>query len=179
VFYGRTGRREKAVKHLEAVAKCDPNDANGAITLAWMHYLDGRMEEAAEQCARADRIDPSNVMNRKVWGLVLLKQRRWSEAEKQFRRAVEVAPTEGEYNRGLSEALRHQGRAEEAVRFARRALRWTEEPTAEILLTLGEAYAAAGRESDARTTLEQALSIAERSNSDLAPTIRARLEALP
>jgi hypothetical protein len=79
-------------------------------------------------------------------------------------------------SRGLSEALRHQGQADEAVRHARRAVRWTDAADAEMLLTLARAYAAAGRPADARRTLRDALRAAERDRPDLVPAIQADLD---
>ena len=65
------------------------------------------------------------------------------------------------------------------MRFARRAVRFSDSHNAEALLTLGEAYDAAGRTPDARRTLELALAIAERGNaSSLALAIRRRLDQL-
>ncbi|HZT83169.1 MAG TPA: tetratricopeptide repeat protein [Gemmataceae bacterium] len=94
-----------------------------------------------------------------------------TEAGKHFRQVLASDPTHGGANRGLSEALRHQGQAKEAVRFGRRAVRWSNPPSAEALLTLAEAYVAAKRLPDARKTLEQALDAAAVDNPPLAAVI--------
>jgi tetratricopeptide (TPR) repeat protein len=173
--YAVTGQRAEAIPHLQAVARCDPNNSSGLTRLAWMAHLEGRPDEAATLCAQADRIEPWHLGNHHVWGMALSKLGRWADAEKQFRDTLAINPTDGGANQGLSEALRHQGQAKEAVRFARRAVRWSDSRNAEVLLTLAEAYAAAKREPDARRTLEQALAVAETNNPPLAQAIRKRL----
>lgn len=177
--YAVTGQREEAVAHLQSVAKFNSTDAHGAIGLAWMAYLDGRLGEAAAHCATAQGIDPTNPAIPHIWGMVLAKQDRWADAEKQFRKTLLTNPADAQSNRLLSESLRRQGQATEAIRFARRAARWGEPQNIDILLTLADAYAAASRTEEARTTLGQALTIAERTNLALVPAIHDRLRALP
>jgi tetratricopeptide (TPR) repeat protein len=177
-IYSGLGNRKEAVEHLQAVARCEPTDPYGLIRLAEMTRREGRADEAAALCAKANEVDPASQLNRNLWGLVLLDQRRWADAEKQFRRVLLGDPTHWESNRGLSEALRQQGQAAEAVRFARRADHWSEGQNPEVLVTLGDAYAAAGRSTDARSAFDRALSAAGRVRPDLAATIRERLRNL-
>jgi tetratricopeptide (TPR) repeat protein len=176
--YASLGNHDKAVSHLEAVAIHDPDDASGLTFLARMEYIDGRPEKAVTLSARADAIDPANATIHYQWGLALLKLQRWGEAGAHFTSALAVQPRHAGASRGLSEALRAQGQAAEAVRHARRAVRWTEWQNAEMLLTLARAYSAAKRPDDARRTLEDALRTAERSNPALVPVIRAEFESL-
>ena len=107
-----------------------------------------------------------------------MRKERWADAEKQFRKSLLVNPAHPGCNRGLSESLRHQCQPEEAIRFARRAVRWSKSPDAETLLTLADAYATANRTQEARETLEQALAAANGTSAGLAPVIRDRLRAL-
>jgi tetratricopeptide (TPR) repeat protein len=178
-LYATAGDSAKAVPHLQAVAKYDPCENSGLTRLAWLEDMAGRPAEALPLCAEADKIDPGDPSNHFVWGMALVKLERWAEAEGHFRKVLEYRPTHPGANRGLSEVLRHQGRAAEAVRFARRALRCGEPNDAEALLTLGEAYAAADRPAEARKTLEHALAAVGPSNAALAQTIRRRLNQLP
>jgi Flp pilus assembly protein TadD len=108
----------------------------------------------------------------------LLKLERWEQAEKQFRVLLQTDPTHAGGNQGMSEALRRQGKVSEAVRFARRAAHWSQWRDPEILVTLGEAYIAAQRNSDARRTLDQALQFATQGRPDLVATIRTRLRQI-
>jgi tetratricopeptide (TPR) repeat protein len=177
-LHADSGRRDEAVEHLEAVARCDPNDSSGLARLAWMEFAADRPEQAVARCAQADRVEPGRGANHHLWGMALLKLERWEEAEEQFRKTLLSGPTHAGANRGLSEALLRQGQTAEAVRFARRAERCSDRPSAEILLTLGEAYAAARRVPEARRALEQAQAIAQREGSPLRQTIRDRLRRL-
>ena len=110
--------------------------------------------------------------------VALSKQGRWADAEKQFRAVLRSDLTRSEGNKGLSEALRHQGKAEEAVRYARRAKYFGDPNDVELLITLAEAYAAAGRLPDARKTFEQALSLAESTRAPHGHAILKRLREL-
>jgi len=178
-IYAMTGRRDEAITHLQAVAQCDPNDSHGVTMLASMAYIDGRLEEAAALCAKAQEIEPGHARNHYIWGQALMKLERWEAAAEQFRKTLVSNPTHGGGNQGLSEVLRRQGKAAEAVRFARRAVRWSDPRNADVLLTLADAYLGAKRAADARTTLEKALDVAETNNPALVPTILERLRTLP
>jgi tetratricopeptide (TPR) repeat protein len=173
-IYATMGEREKSIHHLQEVVKCDPNDSYGVTMLAWRAYQDGRAEEAVALCARAHKIDPGHAMNHQVWGLSLAKLERWAEAEDQFRKALASNPRHDGANRGLSEVLRQRGQAVEAIRFARRAVRWSGPDNVEALLTLADAYAAAKRLGNALGALDRALTAAEKSNPGLVPAIRDR-----
>lgn len=177
-LYATTGRAAEAVPHLEAVNKLDPFDTSGLTRLAWLASAEGRHDEAVGLCAKADKIDPDVTGNHLVWGQVLLRQEKWADAEAKFRKALVRDLTLAGANRGLSEALRRQGNAAEAVKYARRAVRWADARDAEPLFALGEAYAAAGHTTDARGSLELALPIAEANNPPLAEKIRERLRQL-
>jgi tetratricopeptide (TPR) repeat protein len=173
--YATLGKHDEAVSHLEAVGKCDPDDASGLTLLAWMEYVDGNFEKSAALSARADAVEPASAKVHYQWGLALLKLRRWAEAGSHFSYALERQPRHAGAARGLAEALLGQGRAADAVGPARRAARWSEPAGAEALLTLGRAYAAAGRSADARRALGDALAAAERNAPGLVPAIHAEL----
>src|SRR5205807_2094462 len=160
-IYATRGQRTEALPHLQAVAQCDPNNSSGVTRLAWMALVEGRPEDAVTLCAQADQIEPGHPLNHVLWGKALSKLQRWADAEKHFRNTLKINPTQGGANQDLSEALRHQGQAEEAVRFARRAVRWSDPKDAEVLLTLAEAYVVAKRVPDARKALAQALAVAQ------------------
>jgi Flp pilus assembly protein TadD len=176
-IYAQTGQREEAIRHLRAVAKCDPCNSTGMTRLAWMAHMEGRAEDAVAQCVEADRIEP-NAGNHYVWGMALAKLERWADAEKHFRSTLAINPTHGGANQGLSEALRRRGQATEAVRFAKRAVHWSDPKNAAVQVTLAEAYVAAERVPDARRAFTQAQAIAEGNNPALAAAIRKRLSEL-
>jgi tetratricopeptide (TPR) repeat protein len=175
-MYALLGNAVEAKAQLEAVAECDPDDSYGLTTLAALTYREGKWGESVALFARADDIDPYNAPIQHGWGLALLKLEHWADAAVHFRRALTIDPRHAAASEGLSEALRHQGQVEEAILHARKAVRWTESQDARMLLTLADAYAAAGRPGDARKTVQQALTAAEATNPGLVPAIRARLE---
>jgi tetratricopeptide (TPR) repeat protein len=179
MVYAATGHRADAVRHLEAVARCDPNDASGLVRLAWLAFTEGRAEQAEELCARAGKLNPAEPDNHFLWGLLRSNQGlRW-DADQHFRKALERAPAHDGAVRSLGESLRSQGQAEEAVRIARRAVAWSDPSDARALFALAEAYAGASRPSEARQTLQRALPIAEANNPPLAEAIRQRLGQEP
>jgi tetratricopeptide (TPR) repeat protein len=77
---------------------------------------------------------------------------------------------------GLGDALRRQGRAVEGVRLARRAAKLTDYQNADVLLSLAEAYADAGRFGDADAAAAKALDAAKTGEPNQADLIRARRE---
>jgi tetratricopeptide (TPR) repeat protein len=144
-----------------------------------MAFQDGQIEQAAAWCGKANEINFADPGISQLWGLVLLKQQRWADAEKQFRKSLAANPALAASNRGLSESLRRQGQAAEALRFARRAVHWSGEKDAETLLTLADAFIAMNRSSEAREPLQEALGVAAQTNAALIPILRDRLRGLP
>ncbi len=78
----------------------------------------------------------------------------------------------------MSHALRQQGRPAEALPFALRAARLTHFQNADVLLTLADAYAEAGRPADAADAAAKALGAAQTNDPKRVPQIRRRLEEL-
>jgi tetratricopeptide (TPR) repeat protein len=180
-LYAAAGRSDKAVGHLEAVARDDPDDASGLAMLGWLAYLDGRPAEAADLYRRADRIEPFDAEINYHWGLSLLKLQRWDDAEARFRRALEVGPNHAGALQGIAHVLRAQGRAAEAVRPAWRAARLTDFHEPDVLVTLAEAYADAGRSAEAAAAATKALEAADAAGDGrprLGFDVRQRLEQL-
>ncbi len=176
-LYAVAGQNERAVEHLEAAARYDPDDPYGPAMLGWLAYLRDRPAEALAAYRRAEEIDPWNAKTNHHTGLALVKLGRWEEAVERFRRALAIDPNHAGACHSLAEALRHQGQPGEALRFARRAARLTYFQNPDVLLTLAETYADAGRFAEARATADQALEVAQTSNPGLVPQIRWRLEA--
>jgi tetratricopeptide (TPR) repeat protein len=177
-LYAATGQRELAVKHLEAVARCNPNDPSGYAMLGWLAYLDGRAEEAAASYRRALELEPWSAKNTYHQGLAQLRLGRWAEAARSFRRVTTIDPNHAGGYQGLAHALRKLGQAGEALPFARRAARLTRFQDADVLMTLAGVYTDAGRLAEAEETLARALTAAQASNPQLVPQIHAGLEDL-
>jgi tetratricopeptide (TPR) repeat protein len=176
--YAGTGQPELARKHLEAVARYDPDDPYGFMMLGWLAYLRGAADEAVAHYRKADEADPYSAKVHYHWGLALTKLGRFPEAAEHFGKALTIDPDHAGACQALSDALRRSGRPVEAVGYAKRAARLTDQGNADVLLTLAEAYAAAGHPVRARDTAARALQVAPASNPELVPEIRWRLEEL-
>jgi tetratricopeptide (TPR) repeat protein len=177
-LYANAGKRAEAVEHLKAVARYDPDDAYGFNMLGWLAFRDGDGEAAVKAFRRADEILPFSAEINYRWGLALRLLERWPDAEARFRQVLAIDPNHAGGCQGLSDALRRQGHPEEAVRFARRAARLTDFENSDVLITLVEAYTAAGRAADAQNAAAQALDAARRNNPESAAQIQARLKKI-
>lgn len=180
-LYAATGQNDLAVKHLEAVARCDPDDASGLSMLGWMAYIQGRPADAVEAYRQAEQIEPFDAKINYHWGLSLLKLGRWPQAADRFRRTVAIDPRHAGGYQGLSHALREESQFADAVRFGRRAARLTEFEQTDVLVTLAEAYAGAGRTAEAADIADKALSLDTTQPGGvpgLGPEVRRRMEAL-
>jgi tetratricopeptide (TPR) repeat protein len=175
-LYAIVGQKEQAHEHLRAVAKYDPDDPYGYAMLGWLAYLDGRFEAALEAYLQADELDPYRSKIKYEMGLVLLKLARWPEAAEQFRQALAIDPRHAGALNGWSLAERQQGQVEAAISAALRAAQLSEYRNPDILTTLAEGYASAGRLDEAAAAADKAVEAAEVSSPELVPTLRARRE---
>jgi tetratricopeptide (TPR) repeat protein len=174
--YAALGRSDLAAKHLQAVSLHDPNEPYGEIMLGWLAYLDGRTDDAAAAYRRADALEPFNVKTHYHWALALAKAGRLSESATHFREALTIAPDHVGACQGLTGVLLRQGKPEDAIRFAKRAARLTGHKNPEILLDLGDAYAAAGRLGAAAAVGTEALDAAAAHSPVLAAQVRRQME---
>lgn len=172
------GDRDQAIADWLAVAKHDPENMSGIGRLARLAFFEGRAADAAELCAQAFRIEPRDADVHSAWGRALLNLDRPTDAAERFRHALAIDPRHADASEGLSESLRRDGLAEAAIAPARCAARWTHFKDPGKLLTLAEAYVAAGRPAQARSTLKRAISAAAVSRSDFIPWIQDRLRML-
>ncbi|MGI8982462.1 MAG: tetratricopeptide repeat protein [Pirellulaceae bacterium] len=173
--YASLGQKEKAREHLEAVSRFDPDEPYGEAMLGWLAYLDGRHGEALEHYRRAEEMEPRNVKVKNNRGLAHLGAGQWEEAEASFTKVLALDPKHSGAYQGLSHSLRRQGQHAEAVKNALRAAELTRFENVDILLTLADAYADAGRLSDAQNTASRALAAAQGGNPQLAAQIMARI----
>jgi tetratricopeptide (TPR) repeat protein len=176
--YAATGQSELAIEHLRASAAHDPDDPYGPGMLGWLAYLEGRPEEALKHYRRAEEIEPYRAQIHYHTGLALMKLSRWSEALERFRRVLKIDPNHAGGCQALSHVLRRQGQTEESLRFARRAARLTHFQNLDILVTLAEACAGAGRSQEAGEIAAKAIAASETGQAKLAPAVRMRLDVL-
>lgn len=174
-LFAATGDNTRAAEELRAVARCDPNDAYGENMLGWLAFQGGRYEEAVEAFRRTEQMEPFSAELRYRWGLSLIQLGRWREAEERFRAALAVDPDHPGAHQGLSHVLRQQGGVAEAVRHARRAVRLTSAESADVLVSLGDAYADANRHADAVLAFEKALEAARADDPGMTMRITDKL----
>ncbi|MBC7852966.1 MAG: tetratricopeptide repeat protein [Pirellulaceae bacterium] len=173
--YASLGQKEKAREHLEAVSRLDPDEPYGESMLGWLDYLDGRHGEALEHYHRAAEMEPRNAKVKDNQGLAHLGLGQWQEAEAAFGKVLALDPKHSGAYQGLSHALRGRGQNAEALKNALRAAELTRFANVDILLSLADAYADAGRLNDARNTASRALAAAPGGNPQLAAQIMARI----
>lgn len=158
-LYAATGKTDVATRHLEAVARHDPDNATGLSMLGWLAYLGGQPADAIRYYEQAEKIEPFDANINYRCGLALIKLENWIEAADRFRRALAVDPKHAGGSQGLAHALRKQGKAAEAVRYAWRAAKLTEFREVDVLVTLSDVYADAGRTPEAAAAAIRALDI--------------------
>jgi len=173
---GILGKDDLAEKHLRAAAAADPNDPYAFNMLGWTAYVKNRPAEAVPEFLKALAIDPASDALLYRLGLAYLRLEKWPEARATFERLYRLNPNHAGGCQGFSHALRRQKEYAEAVRYARRAALLTESRNADILLTLCDAYADAGRRADAIDAAGQAARVAD--NPDVAAQARRRLTEL-
>jgi tetratricopeptide (TPR) repeat protein len=176
--YATIGNQQPAIEHLQAVEKFDPDNPYGAAMLGWLAYLRDDAQQAVTALEHADAIEPYSAQINYHWGLALIKLEEWDDAIARFEQVVTIDPRHAGGWQGLSVALRRRGRLEEALGAARRAVRLTHSENADILLSLVDACADAGRRADAAQAAEKALEAAQARSPELVPQIRVRLREL-
>src|SRR6185369_2130887 len=132
----------------------NPNYATAHNWYAFHLAMEGRFEEAVEQMLRCRELDPLSPSVLQALGWCYYQSRRFDESIATFKGMLESVP---EFPYGLvtfSWALRHTGDVGEAVKAAEKALDLSGGGTFYVSV-LGAAYAAAGRESDARAVLDR------------------------
>ena len=134
--------------------------------------VQGRLQAAI---TRQATIDPTNDAMLYRLGLAYLALEKLPEGRATFERLYRLNPDHAGGCQGLSHVLRRQKEYAEAVRYARRAAQLTESKHADILLSLCDAYADAGRRAEAIETADLALRVAD---GGLADQIRQRLAKL-
>jgi tetratricopeptide (TPR) repeat protein len=176
--YAAIGDQEQATEHLQAVEKFDPDNPYGTAMLGWLAYLRDDAQQAVTALEHANAIEPYSAQINYHWGLSLIKLEKWDDAVARFERVVTIDPRHAGGWQGLSLALRRCGRFEEALGAARRAVRLTHSENPDILLSLVDACADAGRRADAAKAAEKALEAAQARSPDLVPQVRRRLREL-
>ncbi|MEN3328298.1 MAG: eukaryotic-like serine/threonine-protein kinase [Acidobacteriota bacterium] len=140
-------------QHRRAI-EINHNYATAHHWYAFHLLMEGRFEEAIERILRTRELDPisPSVLQAVAW--CYYQSRRFDESIATYKSMLEAVP---EFPYGLvtqSWTLRHTGDVNDAVKAAEKALDLSGGGTFYVA-ALGAAYAAAGREKDARAALDR------------------------
>ncbi len=166
------GARAEAEATLRRVAEVDPDDQYGWSMLAWLAYLDGDFQQAAEFYEKANAIEPFNSKVNRLWGSSLLKCDRLDEGIARLQIALHSDPKNLDAMRDLVDAYVQTSRLESAAEWAEQAARLTEHRSLRELMVLAECQLNLGRRDQAEDVVQLALNVAE---GDAAAT--AQIEA--
>jgi serine/threonine protein kinase/tetratricopeptide (TPR) repeat protein len=115
----------------------------------------GRHAEAVREAELALELEPLSIIIYTAVGDVLFYARRFDEAIGYYRRALELDPEFLPGHSDLARALEHSGRIEEAIAGYERAIRLAQGENADPSAGLANAYAVAGRRTEALAVLEE------------------------
>jgi Flp pilus assembly protein TadD len=177
--YAYSGQMELAEKELKAVAELDPDESYGNSMLGWLALQHGDPAAAAEHYRKAEELEPFTANLSYFLGLSRLRLAQFADAEASFRRTLLIDPRHAGAWQGLSHALRKVGKATEAVSAARKAAKLSDYKHPDVLLSLADAYADAGKYAEAAAAAEKGLAAA-RAAGDPAQVshLRRRFEEL-
>ena len=121
----------------------------------YSHYLEsqGQTQEAIDVMKRAADLDPLSLIINNEYGWAFYLARRFPEAVQLFQRGIELDRSFVLSEMELAQALERLGRYDDAIEAVKKALQV--EASSSGLIELACAYAAAGRQPEARKVLEQ------------------------
>ena len=138
----------------------------------------GDLDEAIGHYRQVLKLKPDHAKAYTNLGNALLKQNKFDEAIRHYNQSLRLNPNLAPTYYNLSNALLKQGSSDEAVEAAEKACELTGHKVPEMLRTLADAYAAAGRFAQAIATAEEALNLALSANQQqLAEEIKTSLQS--
>jgi adenylate cyclase len=165
--YLMTGRYAEAIAAQKEVISGNPNFIHAHLNLA-LSYLGQwvsqqspaaqTLEPAVAAGQRALALNDSLHLTHIFLGWIYLYQQQYDQALAEMERAVALAPTEAWSYAALAEVLSQMGRTEEALEAAAQALRLKPFALDAHLVSVGAAYATAGRPEEAIAPLQRYIS---------------------
>jgi tetratricopeptide (TPR) repeat protein len=167
----RSNRPVEAIEHFRRALQIQPDHVAAHVNLGVALRAERRFAEAADSLRQALALDPRNAAAHTNLAGVLAAQNNRRDAIGHYRQALELRPDLLEALADLAWILATAPDVEiqapaDAVHLAERAANITKMGDVRALDTLAAAYAAAGRFDRAIATVERALELAKRSNSD-------------
>ena len=175
-------RMPEAIQHFEQVVRIKPDSAEAHRRLGLALRQAGHLPEAVGQFEQAVRMNPGSAETHNDLGNALLQAGKLKHATAQYQQALDIEPDLIEVENNLAWLLAtlaptEGGDPARAVTLARRACDLTNNQMAEYLDTLGVAYAAAGRFTDAIGAAQTAIELGRSAGKpELVREIEARLE---
>ena len=171
----RKGNLDEALALLEKAAQLSPLDAKTLSNLGGVLSEKGRLQEAVARCREALVIDPEYHDAHNNLAVALVKMGALEEAIPHFEKALAADPGSTEIHFNLGRVLLATKRPDQAIPHLEKAS-GAQQPA--ILATLANAYAEAGRFTEAAQTGRRALSLSWPPNDQgLADSLRARVAA--
>jgi len=159
-----------------------PDDPNTHDKLATAFYRRGKIDEAIEHWTEVVRLKPDYAETHNSLATAFYRQGDVEQSIMHWTEAVNLMPDWAEAHNNLAWVLatiedEKLHNPAEAVRLAERACELTDYKQPGMLDTLGVAYAAAGRFSEAVKTAEKGIELARDAKDEkIAEDIRSRLE---
>jgi adenylate cyclase len=150
----------------ERAIELDPRYATAYAALGWTHFTDWglqwsqdpqSLERASELAHKAIVLDDSLPQAHMLLSFVYQLKNQLEPAITEAKRAIALDPNGADSYAALAEALSWTVQSEEAIALAEKAMRLNPRYPVYYLMSLGRAYAVAGRTEEAITALKSAL----------------------
>jgi tetratricopeptide (TPR) repeat protein len=115
VAYLQTGRKQDARAAAREALRLSPGSVHGYHVLALSELALKQLKGARDAAEAAVASDPHEPLAHETLGIVRTVQRDWAGAEAAYREGLRLAPQDADMAIGLAEALRRQGRRDEAA----------------------------------------------------------------
>ncbi|MFC1833440.1 tetratricopeptide repeat protein [Thermodesulfobacteriota bacterium] len=112
--YEKGGNLSSALEEINGILRADPKNYTATLRSGWLHYREGRHEDSVTQYRKAVSLKPKAIEPRLGLLLPLAALKRWKDLESAAREVTAIDPKNYKANKRLAEALRAQGRHEQA-----------------------------------------------------------------
>ena len=170
------GKYEQAMVQIQKAIELNSDNGAAHINLGHLLEVTGHREEAIQQLTKGIELAPKNADGHNIYGVILARQGKLNEAIAELQLAADLAPRSAECRYNLGRAFAASGRFGEALpQFeAAASLSGGKEPA--ILQMLAAMYSEIGKYTQAITTAQQALELAEKQqNQELAAALRGNI----
>ena len=170
------GKYDQALVQIQKAIELNSDNGAARINLGHLLEVTGHREEAIQQLTKGIELAPKNADGHNIYGVILARQGKLNDAIAELQLAADLAPRSAECRYNLGRAFAASGRFGEALpQFeAAASLSGGKEPA--ILQMLAAMYSEIGKYTQAITTAQQALELAEKQqNQELAAALRGNI----